>query len=216
MASYGNIKRAVLELINQSTIHGESVPLSYNGQSDYVLKIPNLINQAVMKIRTTTKPERTTVALSEGTVRGDWTCYPLPANCRSIVTGGVWKVNGQHSERTNDYRLRGNQILLPTPKLQSDVPEAVVGWDVDVCDGGYFIEYTPYPSQLPGDPSDNFDLYETPEVVQAAEYYTAAMLVMMEDEFTYTNLMNEYEARLAAMRPPLTAEVHTVRSVYEA
>ena len=42
------------------------------------------------------------------------------------------------------------------------------------------------------------------------------MLVMMEDEFTYTNLMNEYEARLAAMRPPLTAEVHTVRSVYEA
>ena len=209
MLSFGLIKRAVLELINQATIAGAEVPLSYNNQADYVRRIPNLINQAVMKIRTTLKPDLRTAELSDGE-RGDGgTLYPLPPDCRALVSGGVWRGTAGDSqagerhfpmERTNDYRLMGRSILILSP------------------DGGpkprYFVEYQAYPVQLPADPGDEFRLEETPEVIQAAEYYAAAQLIMMEDEFSYASLMNEYESRLAAMAPPPAAQVHPVRDVY--
>ena len=212
---YGTIKRSVLELINQSTIAGESVALTYNNQADYVLRIPNLINQGIMKIRTTVFPDRRTTELTDGTRRGNEMLYPLPANCRSLVSGGVWKVSHHCAERTNEYSLLGKSILLPARPIRSPEPEYVIGgWTVEVHDGGYFIEYFAYPEQLPADPTDDYPLMETPEVIQAAEYYAAAMLVLMEDEFTYSTLMREFEERRTAMRPPLTAEVHPVHDAY--
>lgn len=208
MNTYAEIRRAVLELINQSTIAGEDVALTYNNQADYVRRIPNLINQAVMKIRTTTLPERRIAELSGGTRRDGGTAWSLPDDCRALVSGGVLRMTPKGQVRTNLYRLLGRTLLVLEPWPPSDRERR------GAERSGVLIEYFAYPVQLPQDPDDDYPFEETPEVVQAAEYYAAAMLVMMEDQFSYATLMNEYESRLASMVPPLTAEIRPVEDVY--
>ena len=214
MLSFGLIKRAVLELINQATIAGENVPLSYNGQADFVRRIPALINQAIMKIRTTVFPERRVAELSDGEDRGDWTLFPLPADCLSLLSGGVRRKTDRGVIPENRFQLTGMSILLPASPASDGHSLPETGQALPETGSGYYIEYLAYPVQLPPDPDDSFSLEETPEVIQAAEYYAAAQLVMMEDEFSYASLMNEFESRLSSMAAPVTARVHAVRDVY--
>ena len=56
--TYGEIKRFVLELIDRSTMAGETVSPAYNGQSDYIRRIPNLINAALSQIAPNESPDR--------------------------------------------------------------------------------------------------------------------------------------------------------------
>ena len=234
----------MLELINQSTVAGEDVALSYNNQADYVRRIPRFLNQAILKIRTTVRPERRIAKLTGGSRIGDGILYPLPSDCRQFLSGGVWFLpdrglpsdrgglsdrqppsgggalsdrrspsDREGMERTQHYQLLGQSIL---------VPGRGGGMTADslLLDGDYYVEYEAYPVQLPTDPDnsrippDDWELDETPEIIQAAEYYAAAMLVMMEDEFTYASLMNEYEDRRARMSPRATAETRSLEDPY--
>ena len=56
--TYAEIKRFTLELINRSTVAGEAVSPAYNGQSDYIQRIPNLINSALAQIAPWEEPDR--------------------------------------------------------------------------------------------------------------------------------------------------------------
>ena len=213
----------MLELINQSTIAGESIALTYNNQADYVRRIPALINHAVMKIRTTTKPDRRTAELTDGERRGNWILFPLPSNCQNLISGSVFRLTpGGGLEHPADYRIVGSQIWVPdtgrSPR-HCPPPDGPPGGDPfpdfpEPVSSGVFVEYTAYPVQLPPDPPDSYPMEETPDVIQAAEYYAAAALVMMEDEFLYSTLMREFEERLEQMRPRITAEFVPVRDVY--
>ena len=56
--NYGEIKRFTLELIDRYSVAGETVSPAYNGQSDYIRRIPNLINSALAQIAPFEEPDR--------------------------------------------------------------------------------------------------------------------------------------------------------------
>lgn len=54
--TYAQIKRFTLELIDRHSVAGEAVSPAYNRQSDFVRRIPNLINAALTQIGLTLNP----------------------------------------------------------------------------------------------------------------------------------------------------------------
>ncbi|MBR3569281.1 MAG: hypothetical protein IKN96_00560 [Oscillibacter sp.] len=58
MIPYAEIKRFTLELIDRHSVAGETVSPAYNNQSDYIGRIPNLINAALTQIALTVSPAR--------------------------------------------------------------------------------------------------------------------------------------------------------------
>ena len=195
---YADIKRAVLSHINQYTMAGSQVAPSYNNQADYLNRIPVLLNEALVNIRTLVKPIPVVLPLTDGEPYGGMIRYELPTDCWTIKTGGVSVIRGGKFQRTNQYRLQGKKYIL--------VPE----------DGSYTVEYYRYPVQLPLDNTltDSYELDEDPEVIQTATYYASAYLVLQEDEFAYATLYNDYESRLGRISPGITAEVQPVEDSY--
>ena len=193
---YRTIKRAVLELIDQYSVAGESVSPAYNNQSDTLQRIPGLINQALLDIRTGPAPERNVCRLERGErLPNGWRQHSLPGDFWRLCSGGVRKLTDDGLQLTNDYQLLGERALL--------TPEGV-----------YMAEYYHYPEQLPDDPSDDYECGETAEVIRLACLYAAACLMRTEDEFAYTTLYNEYESRLSRLTPAVAAEIHSVQNVY--
>lgn len=193
---YREIKRRVMEYLNQYSIAGAEIPVEYNNQSDYLHRIPGLINAALVEIYSAV-PKRATAQLRGGQVQGNWILYPFPKNCKTICTGGVY--SGADMEPTKQYRLFGGSgILVPNDGLT------------------YWIEYWQKPEQLilgtnqSGDPEDTYELDEDVEAIEAACVYVASWLALDTDAFDHTALNNLFEGKLARMRPPLTAEVQTV------
>lgn len=197
---YSEIKRETLGHINQYSMGGSPVAASYNNQADYLLRIPVLINEGIMNIRTLVKPETVVVELTGGTQYGDMVRHELPPDMWALKTGGVSAVIDGRFKKTNQYRLLGKEAIL--------VPQ----------DGGhYLVEYHRYPNQLPLDSrslTDDFDLEEDREVIQTATYYAAANLVLMEDEHAYARLYNDYESRLGRISRGVAAEVAPVQDAY--
>ena len=197
MTTYARIRRRVLELIDQYSVAGETISLSYNGQSDFVHRIPGLIDQALVHIRTGVLPLRTVCRLGEGTaLGGGWIRRDLPGDLWRIVSGGVRRVGPDGPVPVTRWRLQGRRAILTPP-------------------GVFLVEYDRYPEQLPDDPPDEYELPEDPEVLDAACLYAAAGLVLREDEALYAALRNEYEDRLSRMVPGLTAETAAVLDVYQ-
>lgn len=196
---YADIKRHTLEKANMSTIAGDPVPGTYNNQQDYLNKIPALINEALVNIRTLVKRNPVVCELTEGEEFYNQVRYTLPGDFYCLKTGGVSRILKDRYEKTNDYRLQGREYIL-IPKKLAEVP--------------HIIEYYAYPAQLPLNPDDDFDLNEDLEVIQTAEVYSAAYLVLPDDQFTYSVLYNDYESRLGRIMPGVTAEVTPVEDSY--
>lgn len=193
---YRKIKRAVLGLLDQYSVNGQTIPPTYNNQSDALQRIPDFINQAFVDIRTGPYPERNVCRLEGGeSVGNGWIRHTLPGDFWRVCSGGVRVLGPDGLRPTNQYQLVGGRAIL--------TPEGV-----------YMIEYYHYPEQLPENVSDDYDCGETPEVIRAACLYAAAGLVRTDDEFLYTTLYAEYEARLSRLTPALTAEVAPVRDAY--
>ena len=195
---YSTIKRSVLSHIDQYSVAGTPVAETYNNQADYLRRIPELINEALVTIRTTVKPEPQVYALRHGQEYGDMLRFFLPEDFWSLKTGGVSVTRDGRFQKTNEYRLQGKYILVPKNS------------------GTYTVEYYQYPERLPVDDelTDDFDLDEDIEVIQAATYYAAANLILREDEFMYTALFNDFESRLMRLSNGITAEVHPVEDAY--
>lgn len=196
MIQYKELEREVLELINQYSIAGESVSPAYNNQADYLARIPNLLNSALMDIRTGPIPARASATLRDGAdVGGGWVRYPFPDDCWRILSGGVFRLSSDRPpEPAAQFRFIGNAVILPQ--------------------GEFAVEYFRYPPHIPSPPISNYMVQEDDDILHAAALYAAAQLVMMEDEFTYAALSNEYETRIVRMRPPVTAEISSVTDRY--
>ena len=195
---YGDLKREVLSHINQYTMSGSEVPPSYNDQADYLNRIPVLVNEALVNIRTLVKPETVVYPLVGGEVYGGMVKHQLPEDFWSLRTGGVSEIRGGRFQRSNEYRLLGRkEILVPQGREMT-------------------VEYYRYPVQLPLDKTltEDFVIDEDLEVLQTASYYAAAYLVLQEDEFAFAALYNDYESRLGRISPGITAEVQPVADVY--
>lgn len=194
---YSEIKRETLGHINRYSVAGTPIAASYNNQADYLNRIPHLINEALVNIRTLCKPDAVVYQLESGQPYGDLIRHKLPDDFWSLKTGGVSVIRNGRFEKTNEYRLMGKDFIL--------VPKGA---------GDYTVEYYKYPEQLPVNPDDNQDLAEDLEVIQAATYYAAAYLVLQEDEFAYTSLYNDYESRLSRISRGITCEVQPVADAY--
>ena len=198
---YSEIKRIVLELIDQYSVAGEEIPASYNNHSDDLHRIPHLINQALIDIRTGVLP-RTAVCRfddASGTRTGSapdaWISHTLPGDFWRLRSGGVRKLENSGPVPTNSYQLLGRSTML-TPS------------------GSFLVEYERYPDQLPINPSDSTVLDEDPEVLSAACTYAAAMLSARNDPDAYEALSGSYETRLSRLTLPQSAEIRPVRDVY--
>lgn len=197
---YSEIKRETLGHINQYSIAGSPISASYNNQADYLSRIPILINEGLMNIRTLVKPEPVVYPLVDGEDYGDMIRYELPNDFWSLKTGGISVIHDGRFRKTNNYQLMGRKYILIPKKAE----------------GSYTVEYYKYPNKLPigNTLTDTFDLDEDPEVIQAATYYAAANLVMYDDEHAYACLYNDYESRLGRISPGITAEVKPVDDAY--
>lgn len=199
--NYGEIKRKVLEYLNQYSIGGAIVPDEYNNQDDYIHRIPALINSAILEIRGKW-PRKHVAQLSGGYVQGRYVLHSLPSDYKGLCTGGVFV--GVERQRTNDYRLFGdNSILVPD-------------------DGEpHFVEYYQTPEQIhltasqENDPPDSYDFNETPEAIDAACVYAASWIALNEDAFDHTALNNLFESKLERMAPRPTAEVRQIGTDYD-
>ena len=195
--TYREIKRRVLEHINRATIAGQEVSPAYNGQSDDLMRIPGLINEAVVSIRTLARPETGVFTPEEGESMYGMKKYDLPTDFRSMKGGGVYQVKDGRLESFGGWRLFGSRAIL--------LPE-----------GKFLVEYCRYPDLLPEDPEEDFDYVQDVEVLYAASYYAAANLVMLEDEFVYSALMRDYENRFARMIAPVACTTGNIGDVYAA
>ena len=196
---YSEIKRETLGHIDQYSMAGSPVAASYNNQADYLNRLPVLINEGLVNIRTLVKPDPVVLTLTDGEEYGDLIRYELPGDFWMLKTGGVSIIHRGHFMKTNEYRLQGKKFIL-TPKTEAT----------------YTVEYYKYPDLLPLDRTltDSFELNEDIEVIQAATYYAAANLVMREDEFMYASLYNDYESRLSRISPGVTVEIQPVQDAY--
>lgn len=192
----------VLQLLNQYSVAGSKVADSYNNQADYLAKIPKMLDDAQVYVATSTGKIRTITDMSSLTRKtvGEWTLYELPEDCWQICSGGLIRADGPQLHRYSKYRLLGDNGVAVPKEL----------------DGELLLEYFRYPALLGDDPVDSANLDNTVEAQMAVPYYAAAMLVMQDDAFVYSALMNEFESKLARMGERRQAELTVIEDAYSA
>lgn len=198
--NYGQVRDQVLKLLNQHTVAGSQVADSYNNQADYLLRIPALLNDAMMEIATTARKIPSTLNLGElfSEDLGAVIRYELPGNFYQFVSGSVVKTADGKLLHTNQYATQGRRYLV-VPKAEA---------------GDYCITYYRYPELLGSKPKDSDVLDNEPETHLAAAYYVAAYLVIHDDPFLYASFYNKYEDKLSKMGPGVTAEIAQVADNY--
>jgi len=198
--NYGQVKRAVLQLLNQYSIAGTQVPGSYNNQQDYLERIPGLVNDAVMEIATTARKIPATLRLGDmpSMELEDEVEYKLPEDFYQFVSGSVMRTVDGRTLHTNVYALRERKYLR-VPKEEA---------------GDYEVGYYRYPSLLGENPRDEDRLDNEPETHYAIPFYVAAHLVVHDEAFLYQVFYNKYEDKLAKMGPGVSAEVRPVADSY--
>lgn len=192
--TYGEIKRRVLEHLNHATINGAEVSAAYNGQSDDLLRIPGLINEAVTVIRTQYLYEIATFLPTSGEAVGDMVKYTLPEDFYALCGRIHQIVDGKLVPYGGGKLLGERELLLPK--------------------GSFVVEYRRYPALLPADPDDDYEYAQNAEVLDAAAWFAAAQLAVTEDEVLYAAALREYEKRLSRMGKPMWTECGTVMDVY--
>ena len=208
--NYGQLKKHVMQLIFSESIAGEEIPYTYNNQADYLKMIPQLTNDAMMLIATTVKKIPELVKLTDLQTEdfGAFTMYTLPKNFWRLNNGGlIWQrpdpwdyPNNYTYQRYHGYKLYARDRLM--------IPKNVKNLD------GMIVEYYRYPETLGDDPDDLTELDNVPETHNAIPYYVAGTLVMYDDPFRYSALMNEFESRLSRITEPVTTEYAPVDDVY--
>lgn len=199
--NYGQIRDYILQLINRYTVAGEKYQPSYNNQQDYLLKIPALVNDALVYIASGVRriPAQRLLRFSDGTVQGRYRAYGLPEDCIEVRSGGLLMPSSSGMRYVTDYIvLEPNTILVPREVEQDMV-----------------LEYYRLPQLLPDKVSEDYRIDAAPDVQMAVCYYVAAHLVMFDDEFIYTSLYKEFENKAARLIQPPAATAAVVCDVYE-
>lgn len=198
MKTYGWIRDFSLELINQRSIAGRTIPPEYNNQADYLQRIPKLVNMAANEIATSVKPihASTLVSPEDGEVYGKYLRFDWPIEACAIHTGGF--LIPEDGTVFFDYMIQENthKILVDARKLREREFE---------------LEYYRYPRAVPDEPEDDLllDTGLEDNCWEAAAFYVASYLVMMDDHFMYASLNNQYENRIARLgTPEISTEAH--------
>lgn len=179
---------AAYQLVNQYSIAGSLVPLSYNAQADDELRMINLINDAQMQIATV-KPIGESLTFEVPPVEAhkpvtELECpmpeYFIEATLITFIParGGV-----RVSKNASYYHWTNDDVLL--------VPDRPAGT--------YRVEFNRYPARYAPDVDKNTPLDNTPDTHFAIPYYVAAMLSVDENPKTYYACYNVWETRLSRL-----------------
>lgn len=199
---YSVIRDNALKLINQYSIAGEIISRDYNNQDDYLLRIPGLINDALMTVATTYKRFRKEVKISSLAQEtfGNMTRCTMPEDFWQFISGGIKSTDKNGCfVRYNKCRFGTTNVLyIPTEDIKREMT----------------VEYYAYPEQISLDPKDSDKVKAPPEVLLAIPYYVAAHIVMYDDAFAYSALYNEFETRLMRTQESVTYEHDPVEDAY--
>ena len=196
--TYGEMKDFVLQLINQYSVAGSRVPLTYNDQADLVARIPALMRDGLIYVVTTARRLRAVADLTDPQEQGGLLIYDLPEDCYQLA-GGLLRLEGGQLCRFQNYRLLGGrQVAIPREAR-----------------GQYQVEYFRYPQLPQATPMDDDRLDCPSEAQSVVAYYVAAHLVMEDNAFLYAGLYNEFERRLARLEEGPTAELGLVEDAYD-
>ena len=110
--TYGQMRDRVLMLLNQYSIAGGKIRVTYNNQADYLARVPGAMNEALVYLATTARRLRSVRKLEEAERAGVWRVFALPEDCWQICSGGVFRLGADGNvERTNGFRLLGEDRL---------------------------------------------------------------------------------------------------------
>ena len=194
-----------LQLLNQYSIAGALVPLSYNDQADAENRMINLINDAQMEIATTVRPidelqdyivpevpintplEDIVCEVPEDYYRHEAMYFtPLKGRVRVMIDAAHYKWIGEHT------------LLLPNKPA-----------------GTYTMQYCRYPHRYEADVDKDTPLDNTPDTHEIIPYYVAAMIALDENPKAYYALYNVWETRLSRLGMKAPHAVSTlVQDVY--
>lgn len=198
--TYGEFKILVLKHIDQYTVAGEKVPLSYNNQADFVNKIPELTNIVLRMLATTTAPLTETVAASSFAdampMPGGWSKITLPKDFWRINGSGLLTMEESGLSINGNYRFLTNRDLIVRT---SEIPSML-------------IRYDRYPRRVKGVDNETLDCDDA--VADCASFYVGAQLMRTEDPYVYQSMMNEYSSMMAQIAKPITAEYVRSQDVY--
>ncbi len=198
--TYGEARDRSLKLINQYSLAGDAIADSYNNQSDYLLRIPELIDDAQLLIASGPRPIRDSKELNPNSARdlGAFLEYQLPRDLMEIVPGGILVLGGDQFYYESGYVCPDDKRIL--------VPKTVTGT--------LRLEYFRRPRPLPASPTDDEELDNNRMTHQAIPYYVAAHLVMHDDAFAYSALYNEWQSQLNDMYQKPQPHRTVVRNAY--
>lgn len=194
-----------LQLLNQYSITGTLVPLSYNDQADTELRMINLINDAQMQIAITVKPIEVKMEIE----------VPEPEKNEPIAEIAT--------EMPEDFiDMTALYFTSKRGRVTRTVDASVYKWIGDttlilpgVPLGTYTLMYSRYPERYSKDVSFDTELDNTPDTHEIIPYFVAAMIALDENPKAYSALYNVWETRLSrlGMKNPKASAVR-VDDVY--
>ena len=93
--TYGQMRDRVLMLLNQYSIAGGKIRVTYNNQADYLTRVPGAVNEALVYLATTARRLRKVRQLEEAERTGTWRVFALPEDCWQVCSGGVFRLLGE-------------------------------------------------------------------------------------------------------------------------
>ena len=183
--TYGQMRDRILMLLNQYSIAGGKIKVTYNNQADYLARVPAAVNDALVYLATTARRLRQVRELTEAERMGAWRVFSLPEDCWQVCSGGVFRLGTDGSvERTNGFRLLGEDRIA-APDMAGE--------------GTWMLEYFRYPALLRAEPEDGDRIDCPAECLGAAACYAAAQLAALDDGNLQATLYNEFENRLSRL-----------------
>jgi len=206
-----------LRLLNQYSITGTIVPLTYNDSSDDVARMIDLINDGQMEIATVARPIHGHIEIT------------VPHTDNRITEDIVTDVGAL------DTQFNHGESVLFTPSEGLDrrtIEAPEYKWiDHDVIAvpnrpaGVYRVEYQKFPTRFRTDlltmtAQERADLYaseldNTPDTHEIIPYFVAAMVAQDQNKASYQALYNVWETRLARLNiKPARATRTEIKDVY--
>lgn len=183
--TYGEVRDRALKLVNQYSLAGAQIAESYNNQADYVMRVPELVDDAQMIIASGPRPIRESKVLERSQAKdyGELLEYRLPGDLMQIAPGGLLVLDGERFYYESGYVQPDDKRIL--------LPRSIAGT--------IRLEYYRRPRQITPDQEDADELDNSPLTHNAIPYYVAAHLVMQDDAFAYSALYNEWQNQLNGM-----------------
>ena len=103
--TYGEIRDRALKLVNQYSLAGEQIAESYNNQAEYVMRVPELVDDAQMIIASGPLPIRASKVLERSQAKdyGELLEYRLPVDLMQIAPGGLLVLDGERFYYESGY-----------------------------------------------------------------------------------------------------------------